>query len=147
MHRTPSCIANMQDPDFARSHAPIDQIGVTPGTQDARALLPGRAADLRKLAIELDRFPYCALHIERTERVSLVYVFQDCGQIATRTRRIADLHRPWRFQSASISSSGTNSPRRASLSPSRIAARVLSSSGKIGEPCSVMVSIAIATAS
>src|SRR5271166_3427114 len=57
-------------------------------------------------------------------RTSFIDVPPDAFDIVARTRCISDPHRtPYFFQNASISSSGTNSPRAACCKPSCTAAR------------------------
>src|ERR1700676_1055305 len=121
-------MAGVDDPRLAVLEAPIDQVRVAAGGKHTGLLFAGSAPAFREFTDELDRLLNGTLDVPRPERTAFVDVSEDRLQVATRTRRVADPHSPWRFQIASISASGTNSPRRACSSPSRIAVRVSSSS-------------------
>src|SRR5689334_641506 len=144
--RSPARMPNVHDPCFVGFDAPIDQIWIAAGRKHPRGLFAGSPPTLGELADELDRLPDGALDALRALRAVRVDVLENRLKVAARPRREAHSHRPCRFQRASISSSGTNSPRRACSNPSRIAVRVSSSRATTGLS-SVIASMATATAS
>ena len=135
------------DPRFSGFDAPIDQIWVSPDRKYTRLLDLGKAPNLWMAADQRKGLIHGSFDVSCTLPAVFVKVIEDVTQIVPRTRRIADLHRPWRFQSASISASGTNSPRRACSRPSRMAARVSSSIGSICESSRVIDNSMTATES
>ena len=119
----------MNDPGFVGFNAPVNQVWVAADWQDPRFLLARMPTTLWKFSDELDCLANGTLHVLRAARTSLVDVLENCCEIVPRAGRETNPHRPCRFQSASISASATNCPRRACSRPSRIAVRVSSSSG------------------
>jgi hypothetical protein len=99
-----------------------------------------QAAGLRKLPDQFDRLVQGLSNIAGALRAVLLDIGDDGGEIVASSRSVAYSHRSKRFQSASISASGTNSPRRAGSSPWRIAARASSSSETRPAPSLVIAS-------
>ncbi len=122
----------MNDPGFVGFNAPVNQVWVAADWQDPRFLLARMPTTLWKFSDELDCLANGTLHVLRAARTSLVDVLENCCEIVPRAGRETNPHRPCRFQSASISASATNCPRRACSRPSRIAVRVSSSRATIG---------------
>jgi len=106
-------MADVDDPRFSRLDAPIDQIWVPPDRKDTCLFNFGKTPDLWMPANQRDRPMDGSFDVSCTLWAALVKGGKDIGKVAGRSRSIADPHTPWRFQSASISASGTNSPRRA----------------------------------
>ena len=73
-------------------------------------------------------FDVC-FHFARSAGIALIYVVEDTLAISEGALGVADPHIPWRLFDRVTTSSGTNSPRSACATPSRIAASVASSSG------------------
>jgi hypothetical protein len=111
--RSSSCVPNMDKPRLPRFYAPINEIRITPRRKHARLLYPGAPPALGKFSDQLNGFANCSLDAPRAARTPLIDVPEDQLDVATRARRVANPHTPCLFQSASISSSLTNSPRRA----------------------------------
>src|SRR5690349_6489355 len=125
-------MTDVHDPCLAALDTPIDQIWIAACGEHAGLLFACSSPAFRVFADELDYLLNGTLDVARAEWAAVVDVLEDRLQVATRTWRVADFHRPWRFQIASISASDTNSPRRACTSPSRMAARVSSSRATMG---------------
>ena len=136
--RLAGCVPNVNDPRVVSFDAPVNQIGVAADRQYAGIRLAGGSAGLGKLADQFDRPAERPCNISSASWALPLDISQNGNNVSARTRSIANPHGPKRCQSASISASGTNSPRRACSSPSRIAARASSSSGTTPAPSSVI---------
>src|SRR5580698_3681256 len=137
----------MDDPSLVTLDAPIDKVRIAAYGQNPRPLFASQAACLRKLFDQFNGLVHYPGDVASALRIALIDIGKDRIHIAARPRRVAHPHRPKRFQSAAISASGTNSPRRACSSPSRMAACASSSSGAIPPPSSVIANRTAASVS
>src|SRR5436305_1707260 len=99
---TPACMADVDDPRFFGFDAPIDQIWVSPDRKHTRLLDLGKAPDLWMAPDQRESLIDGSFDVSCTLPAVSVKEIEDAAQIVARTRRVADPHKPWRFQSASI---------------------------------------------
>src|SRR5215207_4853288 len=104
-------MTNVDEPRFPGFDAPVDQIGISAGWQHTQLLYACSSTRMRELPDQFDCLADDALDVARALRAPLIQVVQNCNKVIPRARRKANPHSPWRFQRASISASGTNSPR------------------------------------
>src|SRR5215211_3819209 len=109
---------DMHDPHLAGFDSPIHQVGISPGGEHARSFNTCKSSTARMIADQINGLPDCLLDVECALWVSLFEIVKNRPDIAPRARRVPNPHGRWRFQRVSISSSGTDSPRRAWSSPS-----------------------------
>src|SRR5262245_11819439 len=106
-------MADMHNPHLAGFDRPIHQVGISPGREHTRSFNACKSSAMRMTADQINGLADCLLDVDRALRASLVEIMKDRMDIPPRSRRVANSHGRWRFQRAFISSSGTNSPRRA----------------------------------
>src|SRR5215475_5948184 len=121
-------VANVHDPHLVCLHAIVNLVGIANDRKLVDACLIRHRRDKWKLLQQSDTPLNSGLHRLRTRRRALVQIVIDGCKIVTRPRRITNPHTPCRLKNSAISASLTNSPRLACSEPSRIAARVSSSS-------------------
>src|SRR5215468_8059604 len=140
-------MTNMNDRDLVLADAIIDYVWITSEPQRANVEFFDQSMPFGKVLKAVDAFLNKRFHLARRAWVAFVEVFENRLAIGKRSRGISNSHIPWRLFASATISSGTNSPRSACANPSRMAARVSSSSGTAEASESVIDSIAKASAS
>ena len=97
--------------DFIGRHFVVDHIGIGQRQRTSYGRLVGRRANEREICKEPDRAFDASINLPRTARALRRNMGNDLLQLSEGGRRIANSHTPRSRQKASISASGTNSPR------------------------------------